>query len=87
MRAMAQRFGADARTWLVASGAPANVNAVAQEFGVVAIVGKSGFREQHTTFVYELDASGTLVKTTMASSDLADTMVDALAVARVAVAR
>lgn len=87
MRAMARRFGADARTWLVASGTPANVNTVARGFGVVAIVGKSGFREQHTTFVYELDAAGTLVKTTMASSDLADTMVDALASGRVAVSR
>jgi protein SCO1/2 len=87
MRAMARQFGADARTWLVASGTPPNVNAVAREFGVVAIAGKSGYREEHTTFVYELDASGTLVKTTMASSDLADTMVDALAGGRVAVAR
>ena len=87
MRALARQFGADARTWLVASGTPANVNAVARAFGVVAIVGKSGFREQHTTFVYELDASGALVKTTMASSDLADTMVDALAAGRVAVAQ
>jgi cytochrome oxidase Cu insertion factor (SCO1/SenC/PrrC family) len=87
MRAMAHRFGADARTWLVASGTPANVNAVARAFGVVAIVGKSGFRERHTTFVYELEASGTLVKTTMASSDLADTMVEALAGGRMAAVR
>jgi protein SCO1/2 len=87
MRAMARQFGADARTWLVASGTPANVNAIARAFGVVAIAGKSGYREEHTTFVYELDASGTLVKTTMASSDLADTMVDALASGRIAVAQ
>jgi cytochrome oxidase Cu insertion factor (SCO1/SenC/PrrC family) len=71
----------------VASGTPANVNAVAREFGVIAIAGKSGYREEHTTFVYELDASGTLVKTTMASSDLADGMVGALAGRRVAVTR
>jgi protein SCO1 len=87
MRAIARRFDADPRTWLVASGTPANVNAVVNAFGVEAIVGKSGYREQHTTFVYELDAYGTLVKTTMASSDLADTMVGALAGGRLAVAR
>ena len=87
MRALAREFDADPRTWLVASGVPADVNAIARGFGVVAITGKSGFREQHTTFVYALDASGTLVKTTMASSDLADAMVDTLAPRRVAVVR
>ena len=71
--------------WLVAGGRPADVNAVARAFGVVAITGKSGFREQHTTFVYVLDADGRLVKTMLASSDLADTMVDELAGRRVAV--
>jgi len=86
MRAIARTFGADPHTWLVASGRPADVNAIAHAFGVVAIAGKSGYREQHTTFVYELDAAGTLVKTTMASSDLADEMVDTLA-GRVAVAQ
>jgi protein SCO1/2 len=87
MRAMAREFGADPHTWLVASGAPADVNAVARAFGVVAIAGKGGYREQHTTFVYELDASGTLVKTTMASSGLADALVQTLAGAQVAVTR
>jgi protein SCO1 len=85
MRAMARTFGADPHTWLVASGRPADVNGVARAFGVVAIAGKSGYREQHTTFVYELDPTGKLVKTTMASSDLADTLVQTLSVPQVAV--
>jgi protein SCO1 len=87
MRALARTFHADPRTWLVASGTPANVNAVARAFGVVAITGKSGYREEHTTFVYELDSAGKLVKTTMASSDLADTLVETLGGSQVAVTR
>jgi protein SCO1 len=86
MRAMAREFGADPRTWLVADGAPANVNAIARAFGVVAIAGKSGYRERHTTYVYVLDASGRLAKTMLASTDLAEDMVAELAPRTVAAA-
>jgi protein SCO1/2 len=86
MRAMAREFGADPHTWLVAGGTPANVNVIARAFGVVAIAGPSGYREAHSTFVYELDASGRLVKTRLASSNLADTIAGDLAAPRLAVA-
>jgi protein SCO1/2 len=87
MSALARTFNANVRTWIVASGRPANVNAVAAAFGVVAIAGKSGYREQHTTYVYVIDSGGHLVKTMLASSDLADSLIEQLGGPRVAVAQ
>lgn len=77
MRALARRFEADPRYWLVAGGRPSDVNQVLREFGVVAHVGKDGYRESHSTFVYVLDAKGNLEKTMLASTGLSDDIVDA----------
>jgi protein SCO1 len=77
MRALARRFAADPRYWLVASGRPADVDAVLNAFGVVARLGKSGYREEHSTFVYVLDSSGKLSKTMLASTGLTGDIVDA----------
>ncbi|MGB8519506.1 MAG: SCO family protein [Candidatus Tumulicola sp.] len=70
MRALAQRFSANSRYWLVASGHSPDVNDVLNAFGVIAKPGKSGYREAHTTFVYVFDARGTLTKTLLASNNL-----------------
>lgn len=70
MRTLARRFDANPRYWLLASGQPAEVDAILDAFGVIAEPGKSGYREAHTTFVYVLDAKGKLFKTMLASTSL-----------------
>ncbi len=70
MRGLAQRFSANPRYWLVASGRSSDVDEILNAFGVVAKPGKSGYREAHTTFVYVFDARGTLTKTLLANSNL-----------------
>jgi protein SCO1 len=79
MRKIAHTFSADARHWLVAGGSVPEVNSVMNRFGVIAETGENGYREAHTTFVYVLDANGKLAKTMLASTDLADDVVDAVA--------
>jgi protein SCO1/2 len=78
MRALAKRFDANPRYWLVASGRPNDVDTILRNFGVIAKTGKSGYREQHTTFVYAFDSNGKLEKTMLASSGLTDDIVDAV---------
>lgn len=70
MRRIAQRFGADARTWIVAGGRQADVRAVMSAFGVVAQRGRKGYADVHSTFIYFLDARGVLRKTILASTVL-----------------
>ena len=82
MRALAQRFAANPRYWLVASGRSPDVDQILNAFGVIAKPGKSGYREAHTTFVYVFDARGTLTKTLLASSNLtSDILAEARAMA------
>jgi protein SCO1 len=87
MRALARRFEADPRYWLVAGGAPADVHRIMRAFGVVAIQGKRGYADQHTTFVYVFDRSGAFVKTMLASTDLSGAIVDEIGAQRLAVRR
>ncbi len=70
MRALAQTFGADPRTWIVAGGSVSEVRRVMRMFGVVARQGRKGYADVHTTFVYFVDARGSLRKTMLASADL-----------------
>jgi protein SCO1/2 len=78
MRALAKRFSADPRHWLVASGRPADVDDIVRAFGVVAKAGPDGYREAHSTFVYVFDGRGTLRKTMLASSGLTADILDAV---------
>jgi protein SCO1 len=87
MRMLARRFEADPRYWLVAGGAPADVHRIMRAFGVVAIQGKRGYRDEHTTFVYVFDRSGEFVKTMLASTDLSDAIVDEVGAQRLAARR
>lgn len=77
MRALATRFEADPRYWLVAGGRPSEVDQIVRAFGVIAQLGKNGYREAHSTFVYVLDARGNLRKTMLASTDLTGDIVAA----------
>ncbi len=75
MRALARTFGADPRTWIVAGGSVADVRRVMQAFGVVAHRGRKGYADVHSTFVYFIDARGSLWKTILASTDLGTQLV------------
>jgi protein SCO1/2 len=86
MQALAKRFEANPRYWLVAGGSLANVHEIMRDFGVVSVQGKDGYRDEHTTFVYVFSSAGNYVKTMLASTDLADAVVDAVT-ARLAVQR
>lgn len=70
MRALARRFAANPRRWLMASGTIADVHAVMQAFGVVAERGRRGYADVHTTFVYIFDGRGNLRKKIFASTAL-----------------
>lgn len=87
MRAIADRFSADPRYWLVAGGRVDDVDTILAAFGVVANTGKSGYREAHSTFVYVFDTRGNLSKTMLASSGLSGDIVDAVRTLNVAVVR
>ncbi|MBV8531691.1 MAG: SCO family protein, partial [Candidatus Eremiobacteraeota bacterium] len=78
MRALAERFEADPRYWLVAGGSISGIHRIMQSFGVISVAGKNGYREEHTTFVYILNAEGKLTQTMLASSGLSDDVVNAL---------
>ena len=78
MREIARRFGADPRYWILAGGPVRDVHAIMKEFGVIAVQGRDGYRDEHTTFVSVLDARGRLSQTMLASSALSDAIVDAL---------
>ena len=77
MHALAKRFDADPRHWLVAGGAPDRIDAVLRAFGVVTETAPDGDREAHTTFVYVLDGEGRVVRTMLASAELSDDLVNA----------
>jgi protein SCO1 len=78
MRELATRFQANPRYWLLASGSVHNVDTVMRAFGVVSKKGRDGYREEHTTFVYFFNPDGTLAKTMLASSNLSDSIVEAV---------
>ena len=78
MRALAHRFQADPRVWLVASGAPSDVREVMQRFGVVTQRGPHGDADAHTTFVYVLDQTGAIHAQILASTGLTDDIVAAV---------
>lgn len=76
MHEIAQRFGADARTWIVAGGAKSDVHSIMSAFGVTAERGRKGYADVHTTFVYFIDDKGNLRKTILASTALGEQIVD-----------
>jgi cytochrome oxidase Cu insertion factor (SCO1/SenC/PrrC family) len=82
MRELADRFDANPRYWLLAGGSITEVHKVMREFGVVSIEGRDDRHNAHTTFVYVMSPSGTLVQTMLASSGLSDSILDAVRDAR-----
>jgi cytochrome oxidase Cu insertion factor (SCO1/SenC/PrrC family) len=78
MRDLAARFEANPRYWLLAGGSIPNVHAVMREFGAASVEGKRGYHDEHTTFVYVVNARGELVQTMLASSALSDDILEAV---------
>ena len=78
MRALATRFEANPKYWLLAGGSVRDVESVMREFGVVSQKGRDGYRDEHTTFVYFIDENGKLGRTMLASSNLSDSIVEAV---------
>ncbi len=78
MRELAQRFQANPEYWLLAGGRVSDVHAIMRRFGAVSVEGRHGYRDEHTTYVYVLNATGELTQTMLASSALGDTIVDAV---------
>lgn len=76
MRVLARRFGADPKTWLVASGSVPAVHGIMALFGVVAQQGTDGYAEMHSTFVYFVDRNGRLRETILASTNLGAQIVE-----------
>lgn len=72
MAGAAHGYGADARQWRFASGAPADVRRLMRAFNVTAIKDEHGIPDQHGTFVYVLDARGRLARTLLLSTNLVD---------------
>jgi cytochrome oxidase Cu insertion factor (SCO1/SenC/PrrC family) len=75
----ARGFHADARDWIFASGSPENVSRLMRSLGVVAVKGRSGVPDQHSSFVYVLDRSTRLSRTLLLSTDMAEDAERALA--------
>jgi protein SCO1/2 len=84
MAALAKRFEANPKYWLLAGGSIANVHAVMREFGAFSEEGRHGYRDEHTTFVYLLDVRGEAVHEMLASSALSDDIVDSVRSAQAA---
>jgi protein SCO1 len=78
MAGIAKRFEANPKYWRLAGGAIADVHALMREFGTYSVEGRHGYRDEHTTFVYVLDARGVATHELLASSALSDDVVDAV---------
>ncbi len=78
MRVIANEFSADPRQWIIAGGSVGNIHGIMRTFDVTVQRGPQGFAEAHTTFVYLLDAGGTVQRTLLASSDLSVRVIRAL---------
>lgn len=79
MQALAHRFNADPRYWIVAGGSKSNVRKIMRAFNVISEEGAHGYHDRHSTFVYAFNSSGELAQTMLASTALDDDLVAAFA--------
>ncbi|MEO6991879.1 MAG: SCO family protein [Candidatus Baltobacteraceae bacterium] len=78
MARYAREWDADARTWRFVSGDPKAIGAMMRALGVVAVKGKDGIPDEHSSFVYVLDARGRLTRTFMLSTNSVEDVARAL---------
>jgi len=74
MARLAANFAADPARWRFLSGGPQEIRAVMRAFGVRATPGPAGIPDEHTSFVYLLDARGKPQSSFLVSTNLADTL-------------
>ena len=69
MARYSREWDADARTWRFVSGDPKAIVAMMRALGVVAVKGKDGIPDEHSSFVYVLDGHGRLSKSFLLSTN------------------
>jgi cytochrome oxidase Cu insertion factor (SCO1/SenC/PrrC family) len=79
MSRLAHSLRADTQDWVFASGRPADVERLMRSLGVLAVTGKSGIPDQHSTFVYVLDRRARLTRSLLLSTDIGQQVEQALA--------
>ena len=79
MSRLAHSLRADTQDWVFASGRPADVERLMRSLGVLAVTGKSGIPDQHSTFVYVLDHRARLTRSLLLSTDIGQQVEQALA--------
>lgn len=72
MARLAANFGADASRWHFLSGTPEDIHALMRAFDVRATPGADGIPDEHTSFVYLLDAHGRRLRDLLLSTALAN---------------
>ena len=78
MAQYAHEWDADARTWRFVSGDPKAIRAMMGALGVVAVKGKDGVPDEHSSFIYVLDAQGRLAKTFLLSTNSVEDVAQSL---------
>jgi len=78
MRVLAHTFNANSKLWILATGTPRDIHAIMRRFHVIAERGADGYADEHTTFVYLLDASGQIRSTMLASTNMPDQELNAI---------
>jgi protein SCO1 len=76
MRRIATLFKADPRIWTLVSGKPAKIHELMSRFNVIAVRGKDGFADTHSTFVFLVDRNGRPRKALLASNVLTEDVID-----------
>jgi protein SCO1/2 len=76
MQRIASLFKADPQIWTLISGKPASVHQLMSRFNVIAVRGKDGFADTHSTFVFLVDRNGRPRKALLASNVLTEDVID-----------
>lgn len=76
MHRLATLFKADPRVWTLVSGKPAKVHELMNRFNIIAVRGKDGFADTHSTFVFLVDRNGRPRKALLASNVLTQDVID-----------
>jgi protein SCO1/2 len=78
MSKLAHSLHAETKDWVFASGRPADVERLMRSLGVLAVSGKSGIPDQHSTFVYVLDRRARLTRSLLLSTNITEQAEQAL---------
>ena len=76
MQHIAKLFKADPHVWTLVSGKPAKIHELMTRFNVIAVRGKDGFADTHSTFVFLVDRKGQPRRALLASNVLTQDVID-----------